>query len=186
MKFETASYAGKPGFNAVCPERGCKVKTFGTDKSKAKRAMQEHDYQVHKPVRDQKKADDRAARADRADERRAARKARKDGGVAVKSGGSWEVVTDPNDSRLNRKQKKKLLDQRKDEMKAKASSASEALRRRIDDTPVGRLPQINGLHTKGLSRWGIPDGQNINGIVYDKNGTPVPRDLMNKFIQGRE
>lgn len=49
----------------------------------------------------------------------------------------------------------------------------------IDNIPKR---QFTGLHTKGIPN--VPDGQNVNGLVYDKDGKRVPFDELKKYVQG--
>jgi len=56
---------------------------------------------------------------------------------------------------------------------------------------VHNIPQnkLNGLHTKGITLPNgvkIPDGQNVNGTVYDENGKRVGFEVMKKYVQGWE
>lgn len=49
----------------------------------------------------------------------------------------------------------------------------------IDKVPTNK---IKGLHTKGIPN--VPDGQNVNGLVYDKEGRRVPFEVLKKYVQG--
>ena len=42
--------------------------------------------------------------------------------------------------------------------------------------------KIKGLHTKGIPN--VPDGQNVNGLVYDKDGKRVGYEILKKYVQG--
>lgn len=49
----------------------------------------------------------------------------------------------------------------------------------IDNIPKR---QFSGLHTRGIPN--VPDGQNVNGLVYDKDGKRVTFEELKKYVQG--
>jgi hypothetical protein len=49
----------------------------------------------------------------------------------------------------------------------------------MDNVPKHKF---SGLHTKGIP--GIPDGQNVTGLVYDNQGRRVSYDELKRHVQG--
>lgn len=202
MRYEVGSDRGRAGYWGYCGERGCRHREFGDTKRKAAKAVEEHDKKVHAPEREaakkaeqRKKDEEKAARErkraeaqEKADEKKAAKQAKKDGGIAKKGRNGWDIITDPKDPRLSwserRKLKEYLRKQRYDELKGKVGAHNAAILAELDETPASKIPQIKGLRTYGLEKYGIPDGQNVNGLVYDKDGNRVTHDTLRRFVQG--
>lgn len=190
VRFETASYAGRAGYNALCPEDRCGQKFFGVTKSKAQDEWERHDKREHRPDRERAekatKEQERERKEDERDAKEAAKRAKKDGGVVIKGRKGYEVITDPKDSRLSRKQRKQLEEhirkERYDALKGKVGSKNAEILSRLDETPRGKIHQIKGLHTYGIPN--VPDGQNVNGLVYDKDGVRVTHDVLSRYVQG--
>lgn len=51
----------------------------------------------------------------------------------------------------------------------------------IDKVPKSKF---SGLHTKNIPN--VPNGQNVNGIVYDNDGKRVPYETLKRYVQGWE
>lgn len=213
MRIEIASDRGRAGFRAYCDDKRCPHTVFDTSKGKAKRAMERHEdehkrarraaEEQAKATRAQQDAQKRAAREQaraiqnakkqereqRRAEKDAATKARKSGGIAKKNrNGGWDIITDPTDSRLSWSERRKLKDhlrkERYNELKDRVGTHNAKILSELDETPASKIPQIKGLRTYGLEKYGIPDGQNVNGIVYDKDGNRITHDTLKRFVQG--
>jgi hypothetical protein len=55
---------------------------------------------------------------------------------------------------------------------------AEAEKKAEESTPARKT---SGLYTKGIPN--VKDGQNINGVVYDRQGKPVPRSIIDRHHQ---
>jgi hypothetical protein len=150
------SKGGRIVWQVECPESKCREKPEGETKSKCLDELKRHDKRVHQAERD--KAEKRA----RDDAAEAERKSKRE----------------------KKKAEKRAKQERHDKLR---KLYGEANAKRLEDYPsIQDVPRrvLNGLHTHNIP--GVPDGQNINGVVYDKDGNRVNPSWLNQHFIGRD
>jgi hypothetical protein len=148
---------GKVGWEVACNFDKCSQKFWAVERKDASKAWRDHD-RSHASAR-------RAEAQKLKDAKRDARQAKKDAAAQKKQA----------------KQEKKAHKQRKDDAKKEAFQKRRAAadKKNEESTPVKKF---SGLHTKGIPN--VKDGQNINGIVYDRDGHRVPPETIRKYSKG--
>jgi phage protein D len=140
-------------WQATCNEKKCPWTFRDKSKTRARAEGVKHDRSVHAPERKAAAAAKKAAKA----ERKAAVKAKRD---------AKKIAT--QEAKAKRDARAAAAKERKAEAEKKAE----------ESTPARKT---SGLYTKGIPN--VKDGQNINGIVYDKKGKPVPRATIERYHQ---
>jgi hypothetical protein len=140
-------------FQATCNEKKCTWTFRDKSKTRARTEGVKHDRSVHVPERKAAAAAKKAAKA----EKKAAAKAKRD---------AKKIAA--QEAKAKRDARVAAAKERKAEAEKKAE----------ESTPARKT---SGLYTKGIPN--VKDGQNINGIVYDKNGKPVPRATIERYHQ---